>query len=336
MTAFQLVQLAIVLLTLPGAFWLGQEIGGLSAGLLSATMWALYLPALSLENEITGDLLEGLFVVYGFLKFVYILKQGRTRDWLAFGLLFGLAVLSRSTALILVSVLGLGYLVDMHVRKRSSAFIPEGWVKKAFVSVTAFALVLSPWVIRNWLTFGEPVVGTTLTGYTLYRHNAIIAKDVPPHYVGPNEGLQLIQELAARRPELMTPLNEAQVNDLFKQEFNRLIKAHPVKYITLSAYRFLPLWFNISVREGYGNKMSIWDYVTIPQQVVLLVAFILGLRERNESIRLIGFSILVYFIAYLAVQGQIRYTIPVASGVIAIGAVGLLSKLPTRIRELLP
>ena len=233
-------------------------------------------------------------------------------------------------------MLGLGYLVDMHVRKRSSAFIPEGWVKKAFVSVTAFALVLSPWVIRNWLTFGEPVVGTTLTGYTLYRHNAIIAKDVPPHYVGPNEGLQLIQELAARRPELMTPLNEAQVNDLFKQEFNRLIKAHPVKYITLSAYRFLPLWFNISVREGYGNKMSIWDYVTIPQQVVLLVAFILGLRERNESIRLIGFSILVYFIAYLAVQGQIRYTIPVASGVIAIGAVGLLSKLPTRIRELLP
>ena len=82
--------------------------------------------------------------------------------------------------------------------------------------------------------------------------------------------------------------------------------------------------------------MTVWDYVTLPQQVILLVAFILGLYKRNELIRLIGFSILVYFIAYLAVQGQIRYTIPVASGVIAISAVGLLSNLPTRIRNLLP
>ena len=77
MTAFQLVQVAIVLLILPGVFWLGRELGGLSAGLLAATMWTLYIPALTLENEITGDLLEGLFVVYGFLKFVHVLKRGR-------------------------------------------------------------------------------------------------------------------------------------------------------------------------------------------------------------------------------------------------------------------
>ena len=75
--AFQLVQLVIVLLILPGVFWLGREIGSLSAGLLAAAMWTLYLPALSLENEITGDLLESLFVVYGFLKFAHVLKRGR-------------------------------------------------------------------------------------------------------------------------------------------------------------------------------------------------------------------------------------------------------------------
>jgi hypothetical protein len=245
-------------------------------------------------------------------------------------------MLSRSAALILAGMLGLGYLVHIFVRKKNSAFIPKDWVRKAFISVIAFALVLSPWVIRNWLIFGEPVVGTTLTGYVLYRHNALIAKDLPPHFVGPKEAIQLVQELVARRPELMTPINEVQVNDLFMQEFKTMVKTHPFKYLMLSAYRFLPLWFNISVREGYGNKMTIWDYLTIPQQVILLTAFILGLYKPNDSIRLIGFSILIYLVAYLAVQGQIRYTIAVASGVIAIGAVGLLSNLPTRIRDLLP
>jgi hypothetical protein len=337
--AFQLVQIVAVMLILLGTFLLGREMGGLSTGLLAAIMWAGYLPALRLESMVTGDLLEGLFVVFGCLKFSHILKRGRTGDWLAFGILFGLAALSRSAALILVCTLGLGYLVYVYIQKLNSASIPAGWFKKAVVSAFAFALVLSPWVIRNWLTFGEPVMGTTLTGYVLYRHNAMIATDASPHFVGSGEANQLVQEFIARHPEIMTSMNEVQVNHLFLDETWALIKSHPGKYLMLSAYRFLPLWFNYSVDEGNGNNMSKWDYVIIFQQVVLLAAFIFGLLKHKNEIDLIGltgFSIIMYFIAYLAVQGQLRYTIPVAAEVIAIGAVGLLSILPRHVRELLP
>jgi len=261
---------------------------------------------------------------------LHVLRRGLYCDWLAFGILFGLAVLSRSAALILVGALGFGYLVFLYVQKGSSASVPGGWYKKAAISAIAFALILSPWSIRNWLIFGEPVVGTTLTGYVLYRHNAIITKDVPPHFVGSAEALDLVRELSTRRPELLKPLNETQVNDLFMQEAYSLIKAHLLNYIKLSLYRFIPLWFDIGVAEQYGQQTFIWDDAAILQQAVLLVIFILGLCKRDWRLWLIGFSSVVYLVAYLGVQGQLRYTVPVSPAIIVIGSIGLLSALRRR------
>jgi hypothetical protein len=36
--------------------------------------------------------------------------------------------------------------------------------------ITCVALVMSPWVVRNYLTFGQPVLTTTKLGYNLYKY----------------------------------------------------------------------------------------------------------------------------------------------------------------------
>ncbi len=328
--AFQLVQITLVLLILLGVFQVGREVGGLSTGSLAVLIWTIYVPAMRLEVKITGDLLEGMFMVFGTLKFLHVLKRGESKDWIMFGILFGLAVLSRSAALIFVSALGFGYLVYVYMKRRNLIPVMDGWHKKATSSIIAFALVLSPWALRNWLVFGKPVIGTTLTGYVIYRHNAIVASDAPPHFVGPAEAIELIKKLSVRRPELLTPLNEVQVNHLFMEESLSLIKAHPGNYIKLSLYRFIPLWFDVGIAEQYGEQIFIWRWPMIFEQIILLIIFILGLRIDDLRLRLIGFGIFIYILAYLGVQGQLRYLVPISPEIIVIGSMGFLNGMSLR------
>jgi len=293
-------------------------------------LWVTYLPVVRLETSLTGDLLEGVFVAFGFLRFIRILQDNQWKDWLGFGILFGLAALSRSAALILVFSLGQVYILSLVLNRRG---IPERLFLNVSVSVLAFVLILLPWFIRNWLTFDQPLVGGTLLGYNLYRHNAIVAQDVPAHYVGPVEAQRLVDELVARHPEMMTPLNEVAVDDIFRQEALKLIQAHPLRYMKLSLYRFLPLWFNIGVDEQYGNVMSTFDVLIVIEQTVILLFFLLGLRAAGWSVRLMGLAVTIYLLAYMAIEAQLRYVIPVASIILAIASIGISSLLSERLRS---
>ncbi|MBK8782726.1 MAG: glycosyltransferase family 39 protein [Anaerolineales bacterium] len=326
--ALQLTQVSIVLLVLFGIYLLGYEIGGLFVGLLGAWLWTFYLPALRLESYITGDLPESLFVIFGLLKFVHVVKHNKLIDWLQFGVLFALAALSRTAALSLLFGLGIGYIIFLFKTNQSSRLLSIDLIQKISISVFAFALLMSPWVVRNYIAFGEPVFSTTLVGYNLYRHNAIIAKDVPPHYVDSEEAYRIIFELVMRRDELLTPINEAQVNRIFQEEAFKIIREHPLKYVKLVVYRFSHLWLNISVKE-----LLLMDYVYMVQNIFLLIAFILGLRKNNWVVRIIGCSTIFYLFLYLLVDAQLRYIIPVMPGMIMIGSVGLLSILPAKIQQ---
>ena len=274
------------------------------------------------------DLPESLFVIFGLLKFVHVVKHNKLIDWLQFGVLFALAALSRTAALSLLFGLGIGYIIFLFKTNQSSRLLSIDLIQKISISVFAFALLMSPWVVRNYIAFGEPVFSTTLVGYNLYRHNAIIAKDVPPHYVDSEEAYRIIFELVIRRDELLTPINEAQVNRIFQEEAFKIIREHPLKYVKLVVYRFSHLWLNISVKE-----LLLMDYVYMVQNIFLLIAFILGLRKNNWVVRIIGCSTIFYLFLYLLVDAQLRYIIPVMPGMIMIGSVGLLSILPAKIQQ---
>jgi hypothetical protein len=190
------------------------------------------------------------------------------------------------------------------------------------VAILVLGITVSPWVIRNVLVFGKPILGTTLVGYNMYRHNAIAIKEVAPHYVGSEEGSQEIDALVARVPELRTPINEAQVDAIFQREALKIITQHRGEYIELVLFRILPLWFNIGVLEQYGQTMMPLDYVVAMQQAILLLAFLVALWRGDWFLRLLALSVPVFMLGYLAIDSQLRYMIPIMPLVIAIGVVG--------------
>ena len=137
------------------------------------------------------------------------------------------------------------------------------------------------------------------------------------------EARQQIQALISRHPELQTPIDEAKVDAIFREEAVKLILENPVSYVRLVLYRFLPLWFNIGIREQYNDQMSALDYLVVLQQLFLLVVFVLGLWRGNKLLRLFGLSFLAYSMSYLTVGSQLRYLIPLMPIVIVISSIGI-------------
>jgi 4-amino-4-deoxy-L-arabinose transferase-like glycosyltransferase len=324
----QFQQVLYNLLTLLPVFFLGKELHGTTTGLLAAMAWATYLPVLRVEAHLNGDVLAALLVTTGTLMFVRATRRTQLSNWLGFGLFFGLAILTRTATMLVAFALVGGYILYLGWKKSRAVSTPAIPIRHILISIGLLVVTVSPWVIRNWIAFSEPVIGTTLIGYNLYRHNSDVTVEVMPHYVGSNEATVEIEAFIAQHPELLTPLNEAQADRIYRDGAIARILANPEEYIELFLYRFLPLWFNIGVLEQYNKSMTILDRLIVFQQLVLLFLFLVGVRKGDWLTRLIAFSILIFVLSYMAVDSQLRYMLPVAPLVVIVGVLGLVNFWP--------
>jgi hypothetical protein len=193
-------------------------------------------------------------------------------------------------------------------------------------------LFMAPWLIRNQLVLGRPVLGSSLIGYNLYRHNYMIDTSDYFRHVGGKEALAATQALLSRRTDLVGVENEAQMDLIYRDEAVQRIRAHPLRYALLSAYRFLPLWFNWGYPEAYGKDPSRTDYAIMVFQGFLLILALLGLyRTRWRTWPLWG-SILAVSLIYMAVDSRLLYLTPVMPLVISLSAGGAMPML----RKLVP
>lgn len=111
------------------------------AGLIAGLCVALYPPLLANDTAI---LTEGLSL----LLLVGILLLLVDRRWILAGGLCGLLVLTRTSAQFLIPIVALWLLWQI------------GW-KRALGFVGIAVIVVSPWVVRNWVVMGSPVLNTS-------------------------------------------------------------------------------------------------------------------------------------------------------------------------------
>ncbi|MEO8589446.1 MAG: glycosyltransferase family 39 protein [Flavobacteriales bacterium] len=292
-------------------WWLGTR-----AALLSAFIWAFYLPAMKLINQLSGDLAGALLFTACAWAFMHALRSGRTMHWVVTGALLGLGILSRS-ALILAAL------------PWTVAAIMQGWrasrsVRPLVAFGAALAIVLSPWVLRNHHVFGRYLVGTSMNGYNLFRNNHQLASENYFRYVDFLEGDTVVDELVARRTDLPHVLNEAAMDTVYLHEGLRNLKAHPGRYVALSIWRLIPLWTNWGVNQAYHKPIDAIDYLVVVQQVVLLLLFLIGLRHMDRSLWPVLVAILLQVMAYAGLVAQVRYVVPIMPVVIAVAAAALL------------
>ncbi len=309
-----LIYLAVLILI----YVLTREWASTRAALFAAFLWALYVPAIELIPQVSGDLLSALLVTVGILFTLRARRSHRVRDWLFAGLGLGLAVVARSGTLVIAAIVIAGVFLESW---RTRLGFKET-IRAPLILSSLVILLMMPWVIRNKIAFGRPVLGSSLIGYNLYRHNYMLGTSDYFRYVGGEEGLSAIQALVARRTDLTGQENEAQMDLVYRGEALQIIRSHPVQYLSLSAYRFLPLWFNWGYFSSYDVPMKSEDKAIMVYQGALLILALIGLIGNMKRAWPLWGSILVITLVYMAVDSQLLYLMPVMPLVMSLSAVG--------------
>lgn len=304
-----------VLITL---FFLTRELAGPLAGLIASLAWAVYPEAIGLISQVSGDLLAALGVTFGVLFILRARNSDRVRDWLLGGIGLGIAALSRSATLAISCIIIPGLVVERwRLKSRNlGSLYPALWV-----GLGAAALI-TPWLIRNDLVFHQPVLGSTLVGYNVYRQNYILGQGNYFHYVGTTEGWQAIQALIAHRTDLLGTENEARMNQVYLQEGLKVIAQHPAAYLLLSVFRFLPLWLDWGVSAAFGYPPGVLGYAMMAVQTLLLVFALLGLRRNLPRAWPLWAGIAALSAAYMAVDSRMLYIVCVMPLVISLSVAG--------------
>ena len=162
-TAVRVAQALLGALAVWLTFWLGNRLAGRRAGLIAAGISAVYPFFIYYAAQL---LTETLFMALILAVFAAALKAEETGHlaWSALlGLLVGLAALCRAEAF----YAGLA-LVLWAAWRASPRWTAR--VRLAVIGLLCVALVMAPWVVRNQLTFGAPILTTTKLGYNLYKY----------------------------------------------------------------------------------------------------------------------------------------------------------------------
>jgi hypothetical protein len=318
LVAASFAEVFLYILVMWGVFALTKEWATPRAALLAAVLWAIYPPALRLIPLFSGDLMATVGVTLGMVFLLRARKTDRTWDWLATGIGLGVGVMSRSAVLVVVATVMLGLILERLQGWKNS----RNWLRPVLLVSLFVAAMMIPWMVRNEIVLGKPVLGSTLTGYNIYRHNYMLGSTNYFRYVGGEEGLQAVNALLARRPDLLGTENEAQMDAIYRQEGLKIIRAHPAQYGLLSAFRFFPLWFNWQVNEAYGARTTRSDYAIMLFQALLLILSALGIRGKTWRTWPLWASVVATSLAYMTIVSQLRYLVPVMPLVISLGAAG--------------
>lgn len=333
--AAALVETLVYLAIIVSIYLLTREWAEARSAVIASLLWTIYLPALELIPQASGDLFAAFCVSLGILFFLQARKSQRALHWTIAAIFLGVAVLSRSATLVIVGLLILGQTLEGLRQRRQFIHV----IRPALVLTSLVIVIMAPWLIRNKIALGRTIIGSSLTGYNLYRHNYMIEKDHYLRYVGPEEGAQAIENLISQRSDLHGDENEAQMDLIYRDAALQIIKSHPAQYILVSAYRVLPLWFDWKIAEAYGHPTNHYGYTIMILQALLLVLALLGLHENIGQTWPLWASILGISLAYMAVDARLLYVMPIMPLVISLSAVGgnqLLTNVTQKVRHTSP
>lgn len=278
---------------LGGAFavWkLVKKVWGAEAGLMAGILWALYPPYVYYSAFAMGETAHFAMLM---ISSMYVLAAGRgeSRGLLA-GISTGVFFLIRATAFFLIPF----QLVYLAWRKQ--------WRALLFYSA-GFILAVSPWLIRNWISMGEPVLMPTKGALNLLTRNdpSILAIEgiyVPDNIVVNNTDLLVYPSVDSIPGELARSRALGQAGKTYVLSNPRLM----AWLVWNRAIGFLsPGGSTLGVR-GKAAGLVIYP---------LLLFGVIGLwRNRSHPEAVFFFALFIlYLLVHAMAHGGVRYRLPV-------------------------
>lgn len=275
-------------------YWLGLGRWSTLAALLVAVDPMLLQYSAQPMTEVTCAGLVAILILW-------IVRRDRSEfvQQLVIGIVFGCLVLCRPTFWPFAGLMFVGWGIGATVKfSRRSHDRSTSWGSLfPWCLVAGTFIVVAPWVIRNQLAMGSPILMTTHGGYTLLlANNPVFYSDVVDRGWGADWGQHSFEEwqhdLQSRLDEAGGPDASEIARDRWQSEQARqFIAANPERFLRAVGYRFRSLWSTVPQSEAaaVANPKLIqlvgWYYTAVEILFVvgMLVVAASGLKETGRQ-----------------------------------------------------
>ena len=329
--AILLFQSLSLLLTSIMSLYLGRQIFNLWTGLL-ASLFLLLIPAVPLLNQTTmgNSAFSGLLISVLAGLILYNLREISLRRSLLLGVFLGLAMLAHSAIAMLIPIAMLLIFTGRHPARI------EKW-KAALAIPVAALVIISPWIMRNLVTFDAFVPLRNGFGFNAYIGNPALVETYHPgeracpsgsgpafQASTPWEAVKLTLNTENQRalyqraydcierdaPPGYSQLNEAQRDRLYLDKVVSFIRTEPVEWVHITLYKFLLFFASRSTQ--------------VITSLLALVGALISVKKSQA--RILSLLILGFAVPYiLAIPFYYRYRYPVEPLIVILASYTLYS-----------
>lgn len=305
------VQGALLALIAGLSYGLARQVAGHGAGVFAALLVLFDASLLGNIGLVATETLQTLLLLLAMTASLYAIHQGKLRYHGLAGVLWGLLTLVKPVTLLWPAALLLVYL--LHERKR-------GWLMRWVVVVLAFALTLSPWLIRNQISDDVTTVGPPYS-YLLFH---VLEEGESQH------------TLANIKPKIEAVIAEAEERGIevgslqFELNTLRLLRERiadsPTEYAAFVWDIFARFWIEPPASwpyavydgspyypQGFKQAPGYADYARLHAVLAVLgiMSLLLVFRARPRAATLVSLFLLYYAMLYTMTHFIPRYSAPV-------------------------
>jgi len=281
---------------------LGRRLAGERAGWIAAGLAALYPTLVAADGALMSESLFGLLVALTLLAAYRLVDAPTLGRAIALGAVAGLAALTRGEALLLL------LLVLVPVLRR-----PQG-LRAALVAVAALVVVLTPWTVRNWIVFDQPVLIATNSGSAIGGANCDLT------YHGRELGFWRLQCVGSR------PGNEAEVLGEARRRGIRYARDHAGRLPVVLGARLARVWsvyHPFQRPEGRSARVHKLGVIAFFLMLPFAVAGALVLRRRGVDVWILLMPVVAVSVTALATYGNVRFRESAELTLVVLAAVAL-------------
>jgi 4-amino-4-deoxy-L-arabinose transferase-like glycosyltransferase len=303
--AVKYVQCLVGVLLVPALGLLGRRAFGERPGLLAAAMAAFYPTLVWFASHFWAETVFTVLLWWAMERLVAADERGSAKSALASGLLWGLAVLTRETALYFLPVAALWL-----ARGR------KGGTRRAAWLLATAALVVAPWTVRNWLVFDAFVPVSTSGALNLWQGNTRLSREqVYEEYWAVHGRIAKAEHARRRAIEAIVERQPLWLIEKLRDEMPAFWAAHsqPIVHLERGAYGTVA-----RPRALAAVVVVLLPYLAV---LVFLVAGIAWLPPGRAPLLVLAF-LGFYVLIHVAAHGYPRYRLPAMPAVFLVAANG--------------
>ena len=302
-------------LTCYPVFYIAKRIGGTAVAVGSAWFWVFFPLAIVVPIQWVWDTsLTALFSALILWATLAIADSDRTRNWIGYGLLWGIGLMVNAALFSLAPFL-LGWLAwDRYKSARH-------WLKVTSLAAIMMALCCVPWTIRNYVVFHQIIPFRSNFGLELWLGNNDQVPDTWSGDLHPND-------YAPERAKYIQMGEIAYMHEKQREAIHFMVN-HPVDDLRFFWRRFADTW-TLSwdpLESVWGHLAFIGRYIMVGNLIEVLFGFF-GLfmlsRQKNRYLIPLAAYPLIFPVVYYITHPSWRYRHPMDPVMIVLATFGIV------------